>query len=134
MSFLDAEVELGTTYWYRLALVPKEGAVEFAAPVSIATGSRVYTTALYAPVQPAAGGPIAIRYSVAQAATPVRLSIYDVDGRLVHTLANDTRGAGEYVQTWNRTSTSGARVARGVYFVRFQAGAFSAVRKVVVVR
>jgi hypothetical protein len=62
----------------------------------------------------------------------VRLSVYDLAGKLVRTLVAGTRPAGAGTITWNRTDGAGNRVANGVYFCRFEAGNSRASRKLVV--
>jgi parallel beta-helix repeat protein len=56
-----------------------------------------------------------------------RLSIYDVSGRLVRTLAEGTLPAGRHAARWTADDASGSRVAAGVYFMRlsFEAGTVS---------
>ena len=51
----------------------------------------------------------------------VRLSIYDVRGRLVRDLENGHRDAGRYEAMWSGQDHSDQRVASGVYFARMQA-------------
>jgi hypothetical protein len=74
-----------------------------------------------------------VRFELA-AASPVRISIYDVRGRRVTVLADAHHGAGIHEVRWNGNDARGAPVASGVYFVSLQAGAFRETRKVVVVR
>jgi photosystem II stability/assembly factor-like uncharacterized protein len=70
----------------------------------------------------------AIRYSLAKSAD-VRLTIYDVLGRLVEILVNEKQDAGQHLKYFN----AGA-VASGVYFYRIEAGEFVSVKKMVVMR
>jgi hypothetical protein len=74
-----------------------------------------------------------ISYSAAQAAQ-VSIDIYDVNGRLVQTVYNGQAEAGTHQVTWDGTDTSGLKVARGVYFCRMNAGAFSATEKMVMLQ
>jgi len=65
-----------------------------------------------------------IRYAVPEPAE-VRLSIYDLQGRLVRTLVRDKRdGPAWYEASWDGTADEGQRVASGVYFYRMEAGDF----------
>lgn len=48
--------------------------------------------------------------------TPVNLSIYDANGRLVCTLVNGVVGSGLSRATWDCTGRDGRRVASGTYF------------------
>ena len=74
-----------------------------------------------------------ISFTLGEAAR-VRLSIYDVSGRLVRELTNDRRGAGQYSEIWDGTDHSGRGVSSGVYFYRLEAGSFIETRKMVLLR
>ena len=62
-----------------------------------------------------------IQYSLPER-SPVRIEVYNVLGQVVRTLVDGERSAGSYTITWNGEDASGAPVATGVYFYRFQAG------------
>ena len=64
-----------------------------------------------------------ISYSV-PATQHVRIAIYDVAGRLVEDLVNETKGAGEYVAEWDA-----GRLPSGVYFYRMETGDRTIVRR-----
>ncbi len=51
----------------------------------------------------------------------VRLSIYDICGRLVQDLVNESLPSGRYERTWQGKDRSGRRMASGVYFARMTA-------------
>jgi hypothetical protein len=74
-----------------------------------------------------------IRFDVA---TPgrVHLRVYDVAGKLVRTLVDETRPAGRYTETWAGLDVAGAKVASGVYFYRLDAAGFAATRKMVLLQ
>ena len=59
----------------------------------------------------------------------VSLKVYDILGRDVGTLVNEMMSPGVYTVTWNA-----ARFSSGIYFIRLQAGTFSAVRKIVLMK
>ncbi|NQT63383.1 MAG: T9SS type A sorting domain-containing protein [Candidatus Marinimicrobia bacterium] len=61
----------------------------------------------------------------------VSLTVYDIAGRTIATLVNQTMQAGQYETHWNGTDESGKQVASGMYFVRLQAGIHSSVVKMV---
>ena len=63
------------------------------------------------------------------AAAAVRLSIYDVSGRLVEKLVDGPRPSGEHTVEWNASSASS-----GIYFCRFEAGGVVETRKLVLIR
>jgi hypothetical protein len=50
----------------------------------------------------------------------VRLTIYDVLGRQIKTLAGGNREAGYYTYTWDGRDELGQRTGPGVYFVRLE--------------
>ena len=75
----------------------------------------------------------AISYSVPQAAS-VTIDVYDVNGRLVQTVYNGQVEAGTHQAIWDGRDSAGDKVARGVYFCRMNAGAFSATEKVVLLQ
>jgi len=60
--------------------------------------------------------------------------IYNPAGRLVKTLVDAPLPAGEHFVPWDGTDERGMRVASGVYFVRLEAGADRASRKVVLLK
>ena len=63
-----------------------------------------------------------------------QLSVYDVGGRLVRTLANEVRAAGPQQVTWDGRNGAGEAVASGVYFYRLVAGDFSQTKKMVLLK
>jgi FlgD Ig-like domain len=75
-----------------------------------------------------------IRYDVPEGGGVVSLTVYDVAGRLVRTLAEGVPGAGEKSVTWNGLDDAGRPVASGVYFYRMQAGSFVQTRKMVLLK
>jgi flagellar hook assembly protein FlgD len=64
----------------------------------------------------------------------VQLRIYDVTGKLVRTLVDESRPAGRYTETWTGIDVVGARVASGVYFYRLDAMGFASTRKMVLLQ
>jgi len=64
----------------------------------------------------------------------VRLSVYDVSGRLVARLVDDQRGPGEHSIWWNGTDQAGRRLSSGVYLLRLESGAGAWSRKLVLAR
>ncbi|MCP4544887.1 MAG: T9SS type A sorting domain-containing protein [bacterium] len=66
---------------------------------------------------------------------PVSLRIFDVNGRLVKTLLQESHLlAGPHTAQWNGLNTRGQSAASGVYFVRLQAPGGEITRSVVMVR
>lgn len=105
-----------------LILLPATG-VESPEPVKAPA-----RTALYAVTPNPVKGMGIVRFAL-PAKSEFSLKLYDVQGRLVRTLAAGTREAGVH-----NVGLNGEGLAKGVYFYRLQAGAFSATRSLVVVR
>ena len=61
----------------------------------------------------------------------ILLTIYDLQGRLIKTVAQGHRDAGRFVVSWNGTGDQEQAVSSGVYLVQLQAGSHVAKRKVV---
>jgi hypothetical protein len=74
-----------------------------------------------------------ISFSVPQQ-EKVKVEVYDVLGRLIGTLVNAELPAGTYTTTWNGKDANGASVATGMYIYRMQAGTFSTVKKMLMVK
>ena len=73
-------------------------------------------------------GTTEIRFEL-PAATPVRLEVFDAQGRVVRTLAQGSFPVGFHSVVWDQRDASGAHVRPGIYFYRIVAGAFRAQRK-----
>jgi hypothetical protein len=64
----------------------------------------------------------------------VRLTVYGLDGRKVATLLDETRGAGLHEIVWTGRDDAGQSVASGTYFYRVDAGPYSDVRKMTLMK
>lgn len=74
-----------------------------------------------------------IRYEL-PAAGDVRLTVHDVTGRLVATLADAPMAAGDHATVWDGRDSRGTDAPSGVYFARLRADAGTSSRKIVLVR
>ena len=59
----------------------------------------------------------------------VNVTIYDISGRLVETLVNGWRAAGDH-----QVIFEGQNLASGIYFVRLKAGNFAQAKKMVMLK
>ncbi len=77
-----------------------------------------------------------IRYQIPETGVNpyVSLRIYDVTGRIVRTLVNETREPGYYRVLWNGKDNLDNAVPSGIYFYRIEAGNFTAMKKIVKTR
>ncbi len=74
-----------------------------------------------------------ISYTLARQC-PVRISIYDLNGRLVRILTNRIGPPGRHRIVWDGTGPGGNPAASGVYWCRMQAGPYTAGQKLVLLK
>ena len=65
---------------------------------------------------------------------PMRLAIFDAEGRCVRILVRGSLPAGRYQRAWDGKDEDGRVVASGIYFLRLDAGTTVARQKVVLIR
>jgi hypothetical protein len=65
-------------------------------------------------------------------ASRVRLEVFDLLGRRVHTLASAFYPPGEHEVEWNRRTTNGALASPGLYFYRMDAGQYREKKRMVI--
>lgn len=73
-------------------------------------------------------GQTTIKYQLPRASN-VQLQVYNIAGQLVQTIDEGQRPAG-----YHQVRLNGNAMSNGIYFYRLQAGAFSATRKMIVLR
>lgn len=64
----------------------------------------------------------------------VRLDVFDASGRFVRNLYNDPCSAGAHSLAWDGKDLRGRKVPSGAYFVKMQAGTFTASSKLIVIK
>jgi len=64
----------------------------------------------------------------------VTIGVYDVSGRLIRELVRGPHAPGQYVARWDGTSTDGAAVRSGLYFIRGRVGAEQVQSRVPLIR
>ncbi len=77
-----------------------------------------------------------IRYAISSNGDPagVRISVFDVRGRLVRDLVDEKPEAGTHLVNWNGRNARGESVSSGVYLYRVTAGNWTETRKMVLLR
>ena len=75
-----------------------------------------------------------IEFGIAEKATDVSIKIYDITGRLVHTLVDERMIPGRYTITWDGLTQNGVRAASGIYIYRMIAGQFVESRKMLLLK
>jgi len=64
----------------------------------------------------------------------VTITVFDLSGNIIKVLQRGNQAAGDYQATWDGTNRGGAKVARGIYFIRIVGPDIDETRKVLVVR
>jgi len=140
LIYHDWNVTPGVDYWYAVTAYD-DGTQNWARPGKALESARWWTWTGYYPVGIKAGTPTSvnvnrpvgfalsqnapnpfnptttIRFSVPQT-EPVKLVIYDVNGRVVRTLVDGTLEVGRHEVSWDGTDMVGRSVASGVYVYR----------------
>ena len=74
-----------------------------------------------------------ISFSLPEAQS-VQLNVYSIDGTRVATLINEVRAAGLHEVLWTGRNDAGQAMASGMYFYRIEAGPYSQVRKMTLMK
>jgi hypothetical protein len=132
-SFVDATVEAGKTYTYRLRSVDYDGTIhDYAQTVSVEVRepvqARVYEYALEQNYPNPFNPTTTIRYSLKETGK-VSVRVYDVMGREVKVLVDGVQGAGEYSVVMDATGLSS-----GVYVYQLRVGGLLLTRKMVLAK
>lgn len=98
-------------------------ASEFEGSVSGANAPQLQKITLFSPTPNPFNPTTAISFEVSETSA-IRLSVYDISGKLVTTLMNETRSAGRHEVYWNGQDAQGNSVSSGVYFARIESGTF----------
>ncbi|NNE44499.1 MAG: choice-of-anchor B family protein [Gemmatimonadetes bacterium] len=118
-----------STGLYVLSYSPPGSAVD-APVVAAADGFRVDSGA----PNPFRAGELTTVALQVPAAGPVRAEVFDVSGRRVADLLDETLAPGAHRITWDGRAADGAKVPAGTYFLKVRTDAGQETRKMVVVR
>lgn len=134
-SYEDKALWPETTFWYELHAVLADGTEDVVGgwKPSIETGGRLLLALYPASPNPFAGT-TSIRFDVPDHAGAVRVLVYNVNGRLVRTLASGPVERGRHERAWDGRDDSGARVSAGVYFARLEVDGRSERQKIMLLR
>ena len=130
-TYLDTAVEAGRVYVYELVVVLEDGGEIRSQTLRIETTS--YELALHQNT-PNPFNPSTTISFVLPEMSKVTLSIYDVEGRLVRTLLDETVGGGPQERIWDGKDAGRNEVGSGVYFCRLTVGNQAITKKMVMVR
>ncbi|MFO7653451.1 MAG: FlgD immunoglobulin-like domain containing protein [Candidatus Krumholzibacteriia bacterium] len=121
--------------WYGLVLYCKNDGggryrLQVIDPALVAVDDRSTTFGLRATTANPFTGAVTLQYSLSRGG-PAQVDIYDVAGRRVRTLLNDSRDIGTGVLVWDGRTESGAEAPGGVYLARLTAGGLQTITKLV---
>jgi hypothetical protein len=117
----DRTVWPGSQFWYELRGVTAGGTEDVVGEPLMLVTSGTFTTKLYAAAPNPFREATTIQLDIASTSQGVRLTIYDISGRVVRTFDEGVTTPGRYEVTWNGTNDRGQRVASGVYFCALDA-------------
>jgi flagellar hook assembly protein FlgD len=64
----------------------------------------------------------------------VMLRVFDVTGRVIRTLVDETQATGRHAVIWDGSSDRGEKVASGVFFYQLEAPGFKGAKKIVILQ
>jgi hypothetical protein len=129
---VDAAVSAGSEYFYRLGATMSDGGFVTFGPVNVTAGRTAGDLPPLALTPNPSQQEVSIDFALARE-EPVRLSVIDVRGRRIVTLADGVYAAGHHQVIWNGVGRS-ARVPAGLYFVDCETAEKQSVRKLVLTR
>ncbi len=133
-AFLDAGVEVGQRYTYRLRSFDLDGTIhDYPQTVSVEVrepiSQRVFNYDLSQNFPNPFNPTTSIKYSIREAGN-VSLKVYDLLGREVLTLVNQVQAPGEYQVSFDASNLA----ASGMYIYRLQSGNFTRTMKMLLVK
>ena len=126
-SFLDKLNNSGI-YYYRLKQVDNNGSFKFSTPVEVNFNSQVTSFSLDQNYPNPFNPGTTIAYSLPEASN-VKLSLFNAIGQQVKIIENVYKNAGTYKVTLNADDLNS-----GIYFYKIEAGHFSQIRKMILIK
>lgn len=131
---VDASVEAGQMYYYRLSVMSRSGEVSNYGMVGARHAAAVAAgNVLLAPSPNPAPRGSALAWRISQPEF-VRLAIVDATGRQVRVLQNAMMAPGQHSMVWDGNGDNGQQVAPGLYFVTMRTSAGIASQRLAVIR
>lgn len=137
-EFFDSEIEAGNTYYYKIAAYDFSGnESEFAVaePVVVSgvkgKDKAVPTEFSLAQNYPNPFNPSTVIEFGVPHADDVTITIYDIRGSYVRTLAQGKFAAGYHSITWDGRDDNGTQVSAGTYLYRLESGSHSFTKKAI---
>ena len=130
-SYTDATVDASRTYYYKLASIDYNGNVEYHGPISTGTTDvrsikhfKIPNDYALEQNYPNPYNPeTAINFAIKEAGK-VSLKIYNLQGKLVRTLVDEEKPAGNYSVTWNGTDEQGNKLTSSIFLYKLMVNEF----------
>ncbi len=127
-SFLDSNVQMGTTYEYRLKQIDISGSTTLSDPIMI-TVIPIAPEYLLSQNYPNPFNPTTVLSFQLSISSRINIAVFDISGRKVKELVNGWRDAGVHEVTFDGTG-----LASGIYVYQLQVGDFTASGKMVLMK
>ncbi len=128
-TYTDETVDSENAYQYCIVNVAVNGDKEYSQVVDVALASVIETHQLY-PAYPNPFNPETnITFDIAQDGN-VSLQVFDIQGRLIKTLLNNSLFAGRHKIKWDGKTSNGNTAASGVYLIKLKTSDYSKYIKV----
>jgi predicted CXXCH cytochrome family protein len=137
-QYQDVLSQTGVTYYYKVSAFDISGNESPATAVSVLTrvenSGGVPTEFALGQNYPNPFNPSTeITFAIPKQ-TNVKIVVYNLSGAEIATLVNQSMSAGNYRAVWNGRTDDGRAVASGVYFYHLQAEAFTATKKMTLLK
>ena len=135
LSWVDADG--GTTHFYKISSVDFSGNESLAGMPGTTTGVAEEAPGaflLHSNVPNPFNPSTAIVFELPNGGAQIRLEVYDSGGRLVRTLLDEFRGAGQHRIDWRGRDDMGRRLGSGLYLCRLSAPGLSQTQKMVMLK
>jgi len=106
---------------------------QLGAPVALAGSTPVTRVVMPSQPNPFRSSTL-IRYSVGDVPSHVQIAVFDLSGRLVRTLVNETQSPGSHVATWDGRREDGTRAAAGAYFMKADVAGHQASERLILLK
>jgi hypothetical protein len=130
-SYVDREVEPGTTYWYRLVDISTGGVETSHGPVQAVIPSAPVRVSVEVPTPNPVREASEIGYTITASGT-ASLVLYDCAGRAREVLVEGSVETGSHTVTLGRVAADGTRLPAGLYLLRLVCPSGAASRRIII--
>ncbi len=131
-SYTDQHVQPGQTYYYKLADVDFRGRVNMHGPIAV-TVEIPQNFSLEQNYPNPFNASTRVRFFVGRSG-PVKLAIFDIRGRMVRSLIDNSMNMGQHEIAFDGLDEYGVPLPSGVYFYRLEAEGFRESKRMQVLR